>query len=183
MKAIGNLPSRARAFTLLELMVVIVIIAILASMLLPLVSSFSARADEARCLANLRSLYVAANGYLQAAGSWPQVPVKLFVDEPKTYAKLWVAALAPYGAPHSTWICPTTQRNLGTSMEANEKDENYRIDFVATPFSDDPVAPRANPAHPWFMEKAGVHPNGNLFILANGTTSSLLEMTGKTLGK
>lgn len=171
---------RERAFTLLEIMVVVIIIMILASMLLPLYSSFTARADEARCIANLKGLYVAASGYLQADGAWPQIPVKLFTDDPKTYAKLWVAALTPYGAPHSTWICPTLQRTIGTSMEALEKDEHYRIDFIATPFSDDPLAPRANPAHPWFMEKAGVHPRGNLLVLANGTTTSLLELTGKT---
>lgn len=175
--------ERARAFTLLEIMVVVVIIGILASMLLPLFRSFSARADEARCLANLRTLYVAASGYLQADGAWPQIPAKLFVDEPKTYARSWVTALAPYGAAHSTWICPTLHRSFAISMDALEKDENYRIDFLATPFDENPAAPRANPNHPWFIEKAGVHPRGNLLILANGTTTSLLDLTGKTLNK
>lgn len=182
-KVFGNTRKRARAFTILEIMVVVVIICILASMLLPLFSSFKARADEARCLANLRSLYVAASGYIQGDGSWPQIPAKLFVDDPKTYARSWVSALAPYGATHATWICPTIQRNLGIPMDAIDKDENYRIDFIATPFNDEPAAPRASPTHPWFIEKAGVHPNGNLLVLANGTTTSLMELTGKTFGK
>jgi prepilin-type N-terminal cleavage/methylation domain-containing protein len=174
---------RLRGFTLLEVLVVIVIILILASMLLPIYSSFNARADEARCLANLRSLYVAASGYLQAAGSWPQIPAKLFIDEPKTYARAWVSALAPYGATHSTWICPTLQRSFKLSMDALEEEENYRIDFVAAPFDENPAAPRQDPNHPWFIEKAGVHPRGNLLVLANGTTTSLLDLTGKTLGQ
>jgi prepilin-type N-terminal cleavage/methylation domain-containing protein len=174
--------ERVSAFTLLEVMVVMVIILILASMLLPLVSSFTARADEARCLANLRTLYVAASSHLQAAEVWPQIPAQLLIDNPKTYARSWVAALAPYGATHSTWICPTLNRSLGTSLESLEKEENYRIDFIAAPFSENPAAPRQAPDHPWFIEKAGVHPRGTLLILANGNTTSLLDLTGKTLG-
>ena len=178
-----SVASRLRGFTILEVVTVIVIIAILATMLLPIYSSFTARAEEARCLANLRNLYVAASGYLQADGSWPQIPAKLIIDDPKTYAKSWVAALAPYGIAHSTWICPTLQHTFGTSMDSLEKTENYRIDFIAAPFDDNPASPRNDPNHPWFIEKAGVHPRGNLLILANGTTTSLLDLTGKTLGK
>ncbi len=169
--------------TILELMVVIVIIAILASMLLPLYGAITARADEGRCLANLRSLYVAASGYLQAAGSWPQIPVNLISSDPHTYARTWVEALAPYGAPHTTWICPTIQRTMGIPIEAIEQTEHYRIDFIATPFDDNPASPRLNPTHPWFIEKAGVHSRGNLLILANGTSTSLLDLTGTTLSK
>lgn len=164
--------------TLLEVLVAIVIIGILASMLLPVYSSYTARMEEARCLNNLRGLYVAASGYLQANDSWPQIPVQLLVEDSKTYARLWVTALSPFGAPLKTWICPTMQRSLGTSMDDLAKDENYRIDFIATPFSDDPISPRATPTHPWFIEKTGLHSRGNLVILTNGTTTSLKDLTG-----
>lgn len=174
--------KRTRAFTILEVLVVVVIIAIIASMLLPVYSSFVARMEESRCLANLRNLYVAASGYLQANESWPQIPVTLMTDEPKTYARSWVAALAPFGAPHSTWICPSLQHLSGISMEALEKDEHYRIDFFATPFDDNPVSPRQAPTHPWFIEKAGLHSRGNLLILANGNTLSLKDVTEGKLG-
>ncbi len=168
---------RAQAFTILEVLVVVVIVAILASMLLPVYSNFTARMEEARCLANLRSLYIAASGYLQANGSWPQIPVTLLSDEPKTYARSWVSALAPFGAPHSTWICPSIQRTFHIPMDALEKEENYRIDFFATPFDDNPASPRQSPTHPWFLEKSGVHSRGNLVILANGATLSLRDLT------
>ena len=167
--------------TILELMVVVVIIMILASMLVPMYGSIMARADEGRCLANLRSLYVAASGYLQAANSWPQIPVSMIDSDYHGYARAWVDALTPYGAPHTTWLCPTIQRTLGIPIEAIDKTENYRIDFIATPFDDNPGSPRLNPTHPWFMEKAGVHSRGNLLILANGTSTSLLDLTGSTL--
>lgn len=165
-----------RAVTILELAVVLTIIAILVSMLLPAYASYQSRVEEAACLANLRNLYVAASGYMVANKSWPQIPAKLAIDEPKTYAKSWVQVLAPYGASHSVWICPTLQRTLHLSMEAVEKDENYRIDFFATPFDDNESTPLRKPRHPWFVEKAGFHGRGNLLILADGTTTSLRDL-------
>ena len=172
-----------RAFTIMEVLVVVVIIAILASMLVPLYGSMMARADEARCLANLRNLYLGASGYLQTNGIWPQIPVNQMVDEPKTYARAWVTALKPHGTSHATWICPTIQRSFGISIDALEEEQNYRIDFIATPFGDNPAAPWAAPTHPWFLEKSGVHSRGNLVILANGTTSSLKDLAQIALGK
>ena len=168
--------------TLLEVITVIVIIGILASMLVPIQSSLTANAQEASCLANLRGLYVAAQGYLQASGSWPQISPNLIVDDPKTYAHSWVDALEKYGAPHKAWICPAVQRSLGISMDAIDDPDNYRIDFIAAPFDDNPATPRLNPTQAWFVEKAGLHPRGNLVILANGTLTSLKDIVQAGLG-
>ena len=165
--------------TLLELMTVVIIISILAVMLMPIYSSVTASADEARCVANLKNLYVAASGYLQAAGSWPQVQVSLLTLDPKTYARSWVDALTPFGAPHKVWICPALQRTMGYSIDAIDKDENYRIDFIATPFDENPVSPMRSSGHPWFLEKSAQHPRGNLIILSNGSVTSMKDLVGE----
>lgn len=61
----GTMRSKPAAFSLLEL---VIAIAILATLLLPVISTLRARAQRAQCAANLRNLYVAANLYLQEKG-------------------------------------------------------------------------------------------------------------------
>ena len=162
--------------TVLELAVVIVIIGIIASMLIPVVGKFQARSDETKCRQNLRNLFIAAAGYVHDSGSWPQIPNTLIGKDDKTYAKMWVSALAPYGVQHESWICPMIQRSTGLPISSIKEDEHYRIDYVGVAFDDKPSSPYPESAFPWFVERAGFHGRGNLIILSNGTTTALMDM-------
>jgi prepilin-type N-terminal cleavage/methylation domain-containing protein len=86
--------KRKRAFTLVELLVVIVIIAILASMLLPAVSHAKASARLAKCKSNERQIMVAVHTYHSDYGAFP-----LSAYQPTPLSKrvcFWFDEVAPY---------------------------------------------------------------------------------------
>ncbi len=165
------------AFSLIELMVVIVVIAILVALLFPVLSGLRARAQRVQCMANLHSLYAATELFIQQNGSWPQISMTDDSAEAESdYARSWIAALAPFGPTQRTWICPTIQ-NLLQNPDLN-KPENLRVDYFATTFDDKPITPHQWPRQPWFAETGDVHGNGNLIIFTDGSISDLKTVAG-----
>src|SRR5689334_17657174 len=58
------------AFTLLELLIVVLIIALIASMLLPAINKAKQQAKLAKCTSNLRQLGLAVRMYLDDSGGY-----------------------------------------------------------------------------------------------------------------
>ncbi len=152
------------ALTVLELMTVLVIISILMVMAAPSFSYFQARAQKTKCIANLKSLHVAMNSYVQDNHHWPQIATAKTGDT--TAAKGWIDTLKPYGLSQLNWICPTIQRVLRSPDFSDPT--NTRVDYFATPFNAKANAPFQQPKQPWFIEAADVHGNGQEILFPDG---------------
>jgi len=169
------LDARARArisagFTLLEISITVVIVAILSALLLAVMSSLRSRAQRAQCTTNLRNLYVGTESFIQQNGSWPQIPRSAAGMSPE-YAEAWVKTLEPFSVPAKTWICPTIQNLMKNPDYA--KPGSARLDYVPMPFDDKPTTAHQWPKQPWFIETGDVHGHGNLIIFTDGSISDL----------
>jgi prepilin-type N-terminal cleavage/methylation domain-containing protein/prepilin-type processing-associated H-X9-DG protein len=120
-------PSAKYAFTLIELLVVIAIIAILAALLLPVLSRAKEEGNSAVCKSNLRQMGVALEYYTGDFKAYPQAVY--FADAPASLTEsYWSDELAPYtkakwstnlfaGIADSTsqlYLCPSYPRAVGT---------------------------------------------------------------------
>ena len=111
-------PMRRKAFTLVELLVVVAVIAILISLLLPAINRFRVQAQSTECLTNQRNLIAAYTQYsIDRNGKVPGT-------DTGTFAYDWVQTVS-LGAPGQ--CCGVSNNNVGnwdgTGTEANPNTE------------------------------------------------------------
>ena len=121
--AVRCLKVRVRAFTLIELLLVITIIAILASLLMPAVGTMQQKADSIKCSSNLRAIGAAVQCYLQDNSfNYPCIeplpkestPVYPTGFQPTPYSSM-VAAFGQYGVTMQTTQCPSDMKSPAAS--------------------------------------------------------------------
>ncbi|MEI6785563.1 MAG: prepilin-type N-terminal cleavage/methylation domain-containing protein [Verrucomicrobiota bacterium] len=97
---------RESAFTLIELLVVIAIIAILAALLLPALAAAKVKANNIKCLNNLKQLTLAGIMYREDTGQAFAYGVS---GDPTGNFSLWVGSLRNhYAKVTNVLICPAT---------------------------------------------------------------------------
>jgi prepilin-type N-terminal cleavage/methylation domain-containing protein len=89
----GLLPNRKGAFTLVELLTVITVIAILAALLLGALANAKAKAQSTVCKNNLRQLGIALRLYVDDGRGYP-----FFRRDERTSPVFSSDCLRPYGA-------------------------------------------------------------------------------------
>ena len=107
-------PELRPAFTLIELLVVIAIIAILAGLLLPVLSRAKESARRVQCLNNLHQMSIAIGTYsLDSKGQFPDFRSWLY---PTISAMpphdVSTGKLYPYVNSKAVYLCPTDKRDL-----------------------------------------------------------------------
>ena len=118
-----------RAFTLIEVLVVVGIIVILAAILFPLFSSARANGYKVHCLANLHQLLQATNMYVS---DWDRrlVPARVYAGGPDL-GKTWCVLLKPYIQDDRLVVCPV---DLQPQLVSNSTDlaHSYGINYDLT---------------------------------------------------
>ena len=152
---------------------------VVASLAVGSFESLRKRARRENCYSNLRSLYYASSSYLADQNHWPQVSSRLIHQKPGEYTQRWKEALSPYGIQIQHLTCPTAaavRRKLPKEGDSPDADKPNYVDYVATPFGKDPLAPYRYLTQPWFAETTGSHGKANLLIHGNGEVKELSEL-------
>ncbi len=159
-------------FTLMELVIVLVIVAILALMSFAIYGRVRDKVEKSACISNLKSLHGAFGSYTNDHGEWPQIPL----DDIATgdIAQWWIESLKDYGISEKNWHCPTITRKLKKSGATEEDME--RIDYMPTPFSGGEGTPYRWSTQPWMLEAGDQHGGGPLAVFSDGRVEEMSMM-------
>jgi prepilin-type N-terminal cleavage/methylation domain-containing protein len=160
--------SPRSAFTLLEVLVVILILLILAALVVPNYGYFVAKAEETVCISRMRNLQTALRSYLDDHQAiWPQGPQ----PEASGWTEFWLTTLEPYGVSPKGWECPTIKKMLRGAEEPT-----FTLHYVPTTFDTTPNIAYRWVTQPWLIEAANAHGKGPLIAFPDGSVTPFFRV-------
>jgi prepilin-type N-terminal cleavage/methylation domain-containing protein len=154
------------AFTLVELLVVMVIVGILIVLTFPNFTALRNKAEGVVCMGRLRGLWTAFSSNLNDGNPWPQLPTNITVGT-QGEQQWWLDYSATnLNLTSNDWQCPTVVRNQ-KSLTNNQ--QISLISYLPTLFDSKPLSPKNWPRMPWFTEIQGGHGSGVLSVRADGS--------------
>lgn len=159
-----------RAFTVIEILVTVGIIAVLITIAFKYSSSWFGRAEGVRCAQNLKSLQVSLAAYVQDVGHWPQEPQELREgDNQDASEDWWLKELEPYGATAEVWKCPSITR----LVSSKDPEGRPKLHYTPTPFDERAFTPFRWATQPWLVEIGNMHGRGALICFPDGSVKSM----------
>ena len=154
-------------FTLIELMFVITIISILLSVVWTVGKGLRKRAERVACGANLTTLHIALQSYVDEIGYWPQVPVP--DNDEEKYWEAWRAKLARYEVADKNWLCPS---HLRVMRDVTEPYSSY----LPNNFDGTSRMVPHKWRMPWLVEIGDNHGDGPLVIYPDGSIDTTVSL-------
>lgn len=144
-------------WSLKELLVAMVIIALLVTLTFPAYTFVKARMNFAACAGNLRALHAGLSVYMQDHGMvWPQYPRDLreMSDQDEDeMGRWWFETLKPYGVPRKTWVCPADR----DGHEHDQEDLTHFTSSYGVTLFDDVPNSAYHYRQPWVIETGQNH--------------------------
>ncbi len=168
--------SSKSAFTLIELLIVTTIIAILATISVPLFGFLKGRAQQVSCISHLRIMHGGFMGYMQEHDEiWPQMPPGLNeADEGKEW-EWWYEQLKDYGVSKAHWLCPA---DVSSPEQTYDVNDNFASSYIPTPFDGLPNTAFKWSSQPWVIERGTLHGDkqGPNILMPDGTIRQGLSL-------
>jgi prepilin-type N-terminal cleavage/methylation domain-containing protein len=173
-------PIRRGAFTLVEILAVLGILAVLVTLLIPVVSHHIEKSEGTVCAGKLRNLYIAMASSIADENRWPTLPAGIAPNSLQEQ-KWWLEYSSNnMGLSAKDWQCPTLNRNQ--LMNPNAQQRNL-ISYWPAPL-DGMMLTEINDTYkdiPWFMEnEPAAHGNLTLCVLSDGSVTRFEDLFTNT---
>jgi len=159
---------------MIELIVVVAIVGVIASIAVPSYHAFKRRAGKATCISHMRVIHTGFDNFLGDNNYWPQMPAEAIGYDESKFFGWWINTLEPYGAGEANWLCPLDVIRKDNSSGEKEFVGSY-IPTMFDPHSFTPL--RWN--QPWLMERGDFHGRGAHVMMPDGSIFSSTNPYGE----